>query len=64
MTCALTAREVIEKMETLVIVKYSNRYGQVFTEAPPQFNARIMDVFDIKIQAQYTFREFRFEYQP
>ncbi len=46
----LTVREVMEEMETLVRVKYSNRYGQVFTETTP-IQRRIMDVFDIKLPA-------------
>lgn len=46
----LTAREVMEEMETLVRVKYSNRYGQVFTETTP-LQRRIMEVFDIKLPA-------------
>jgi len=44
----LTVREVMEQMETLVKVKYSNRYGQVFTEVTP-LQRRIMDVFEIKL---------------
>jgi len=44
----LTAREVMEEMETIVKVKYSNRYGQVFTETTP-IQCRIMDVFGIKL---------------
>jgi transposase len=44
----LTVREVMEEMETLVRVEYSNRYGQVFTETTP-VQRRIMDVFDIKL---------------
>lgn len=46
----MTAREVMEEMETLVRMKYSNRYGQVFTETTP-IQRRIMDVFDIKLPA-------------
>ena len=44
----MTAREVMEEMETLVRVKYSNRYGQVFTETTP-LQRRIMDVFGITL---------------
>jgi hypothetical protein len=44
----LTVREVMEQMETLVKVKYSNRYGEVFTEVTP-LQRRIMDVFEIKL---------------
>jgi len=43
----LTVREVIEEMETLVNVRYSNRYDTVFTETTP-IQRRIMDVFDIQ----------------
>lgn len=46
----MTAREVLEMMETLVKVKYSNRYGQVFTETGP-IQKRIMKVFDINLPA-------------
>lgn len=46
----MTAREIMEEMETLVRVKYSNRYGQVFTETTP-IQRRIMDAFDIKLPA-------------
>jgi len=44
----LTVRELMEEMETLVRVKYSNRYGQVFTETTP-IQRRIMDIFGIKL---------------
>ena len=44
----LTVRDVMEKMETLVKIKYSNRYGEVFTETTPA-QRRIMKVFGIKI---------------
>ena len=37
----------MEEMETLVKVKYSNRYGAVFTETTP-IQRRIMKVFDIQ----------------
>ena len=43
-----TAAKVMEEMETLVRVKYSNRYGQVFTETTP-VQRRILDLFDIEL---------------
>ena len=43
----LTARDVTEEMETFVKVKYSNRYGAVFTETTP-IQRRVMEVFDIQ----------------
>ena len=43
-----TAAKVMEEMETLVRVKYSNRYGQVFTETTP-VQRRILELFDIKL---------------
>lgn len=46
----LTTREVMEEMETLVKVKYSKHYGEVFTETTP-IQRRIMEVFDIKLKA-------------
>lgn len=46
----LTVREVMEEMETLVRVKYSSRYGQVFTETTPR-QRRIMDVFGVELPA-------------
>ncbi|MCF6177390.1 MAG: hypothetical protein L3J71_16675 [Victivallaceae bacterium] len=46
----LTVREVMEEMETLTKIKYSNRYGQVFTETTP-VQRRIMDAFGVEIQA-------------
>ena len=46
----MTAREIMEEMETLVKIKYSNRYGQVFTETTP-VQRKIIDVFDIKLPA-------------
>jgi len=39
-------RELMEEMETLVRIKYSNRYGEVFTEPTP-VQRRIMDVFGV-----------------
>ena len=44
----LTTREVMEEMETLTRVKYSNRYGQVFTETTP-IQRRIMEAFGVKL---------------
>lgn len=44
----LTAREVMEEMETLVKITYAHRYGQVFTETSP-LQRRIMETFDITI---------------
>lgn len=44
----LTVREVMENMETLVQVKYSNRYGQLYTETNP-IQCKIIEVFGITI---------------
>ena len=44
----LTVRDVMEEMETLVKIKYSNRYGEVYTETTPK-QKRIMKVFGIQI---------------
>jgi transposase len=44
----LTAREVMEEMETLTRIKYSNRYGQIFTETTAMQRC-IMEAFDLKI---------------
>ncbi len=46
----MTVREVMEEMETLVRIKYSSRYGQVFTETTP-IQRQIMDVFSIELPA-------------
>ena len=46
----LTVREVMEDMETLVRIKYSKRYGEVFTETTP-IQRQIMDVFGIELPA-------------
>jgi len=46
----LTVKEVMEEMETLVRVKYSNRYGQVFTETTP-IQRKIMEVFEVSLPA-------------
>lgn len=43
----MTAREVMEEMETFVKVKYSNRYGEVFTEITP-IQRRLLEFFDIQ----------------
>jgi len=42
----LTAREVLEEMETLTQIRYSNRYGQIFTESTP-LQRQIMEVFNV-----------------
>ena len=44
----LTAREIMEEMETLTKIKYSNRYGQVFTETT-SMQRHIMKAFDFEI---------------
>ena len=44
----MTVREVMEEMETLTKIKYSNRYGQVFTETT-KTQRNIMDVFDVDL---------------
>jgi len=44
----LTAREALEEMETLTKIKYSNRYGQIFTETNP-LQKQIMQAFKIKL---------------
>ena len=44
----MTAREVMEEMETLSKIKYSNRYGQVFTETT-KIQRKIMEVFGIEL---------------
>lgn len=44
----LRAREVIEEMETLTKVTYSNRYGQIFTETTP-LQRHIMKAFNIEL---------------
>ena len=45
-----TVAKVMEEMETLARIKYSNRYGEVFTETTP-IQRRIMDVFGIELPA-------------
>jgi len=44
----LTVREVIENMETLVKIKYSHRYGQLYTEINP-IQRKIMETFGLAI---------------
>ena len=44
----MTVRETMEEMETLTKIKYSNRYGQVYTETTKN-QRRIMEVFDIQL---------------
>lgn len=44
----LTVREVMENMETLVRIKYSHRYGQLYTETNP-IQRKIMDAFGVVI---------------
>jgi len=44
----LTVRRVMEEMETLVEIKYANRYGQVFTETTPT-QRRIMKLFGVEL---------------
>lgn len=46
----LTVREVMEQMETLARIRYSNRYGEVFTETTP-IQRTIMEVFGIELPA-------------
>ncbi len=43
-----TTREVMEEMETLVKIKYSNRYGQLFTETTP-IQKQILKVFGVEL---------------
>ncbi|WP_459926028.1 hypothetical protein, partial [Desulfatiferula olefinivorans] len=44
----LTVREIIEHMETLVKVKFSGRYGQLYNETYP-IERRIMEVFELTL---------------
>jgi len=44
----LTAREVMEEMETLTKITYSNRYGHIFTETTP-LQQHIIQVFGIQL---------------
>jgi transposase len=44
----LTTREVMEEMETLTKITYSNRYGHILTETTP-LQRHIIDVFGIQL---------------
>lgn len=44
----LTAREVLEELETISKIKYSNRYGQLFTEIT-SFQRHILQTFGIEL---------------
>lgn len=44
----LTVREIMEEMETLSQITYSNRYGQLHTETNPM-QRKIMDAFNLTI---------------
>lgn len=44
----LTVREVMEEMEILVKIKYSHRYGQIYTETNPT-QRKIMSAFGVAI---------------
>ena len=44
----LTVREVMEHMETLVQIRYSNRYGQLLTETDPT-QRLILETFGVKL---------------
>ena len=44
-----TVREVMEEMESLVEIKYSGRYGEVFTERSP-IQHHILNAFDVEIR--------------
>ena len=44
----LTVREVMEDMETLVQIRYSHRYGQLYTETNP-IQRKIMEAFGVVI---------------
>ncbi|NOY74253.1 MAG: transposase [Kiritimatiellaeota bacterium] len=44
----MTTREVMEDMETLVEIKYSGRYGEVFTERSP-IQRHIMSAFGLNL---------------
>ena len=46
----LTVRDVMEQMETLTRVKFSKRYGQVYTETTP-LQRDIMLAFDVSLPA-------------
>jgi hypothetical protein len=42
----LSVREIMEHMETLVKIKFSGRYGQLYTETDP-IQRKIMEVFEL-----------------
>lgn len=44
----LTVRDVMEQMETLARIKFSKRYGQVYTETTP-LQRDIMQAFDVSL---------------
>lgn len=44
----LTAREVLEELETVSRIKYSNRYGQLFTEVT-SWQSHIMQTFGVEL---------------
>jgi transposase len=44
----MTTREVMEEMESLARIKYSNHYGQIFTETTP-IQRHIMKAFNIEL---------------
>jgi hypothetical protein len=44
----MTVREIIEAMETVVMIKYSGRYGRLVTEAGP-LQRDIMAVFGVEL---------------
>jgi len=43
-----TVREIMEHMETLVRIKFSGRYGQLYTETYP-IQRKIMEVFELSL---------------
>ncbi len=45
----MTVREIMESMETLIQIKYQNRYGQLYTETSP-LQRNIMDAFKLATQ--------------
>lgn len=46
----LTVRDVMEQMETLTRIKFSKRYGQIYTETTP-LQRDIMQAFDVSLPA-------------
>ncbi len=44
----LTVRGLMEEMETLTRIKYTNRYGQIFTETTP-IQRHVLEVFEIRL---------------